>query len=158
MSWLTGYDAAGAIVDMLDVQSDVLHLVHPKPANWSSIIKAFSRELGLPTGSFSEWLEKLENAYTNMQNESSDAAAVERHLRENPALSLINYFRKKKRSNGPFAEPFQMAKIGNDKAVEASQTLRQSKPINDGDVRRWVSYWRKTGFLPSFGNNKCNMM
>ena len=132
---------------MLDVQSDVLHLVHPKPTPWSSIIKAFSRELGLPTSSFSEWLERLENAYTNMQNESSDAAAVERYLRENPALSLINYFRNKKQANGPFAESFRIAEIGNNNAVEASQALREAEAINDDSVRRWVSYWRKTGFL-----------
>ena len=120
---MTAYDAAGTIVDMLDAQSDVLHLVHSKPSSWSSIIEAFSKELQLPAVPFAEWLDSLEDAYAAMQSNSSDAGAVERSFRENPALRLMDFFRAAKKHLGsPFVEPLGIPKLEDRKSTRLNSS------------------------------------
>ena len=92
VTWITAYDAAGAIVDALSVDNAVLHLVHPKPVLWSSIIATFSKILGLSVVPYSEWLDALEAAHTALESGSANAAEVERAIKEKGRAFLLSNF------------------------------------------------------------------
>lgn len=149
VSWITGYDAAGAIVDSLHADAEpVLHILHPRPAIWNELMEAFFRKLNIPTVPYADWFSALEEAQRALQAISGDAAPVEKTLRENPALRLLEFFRAgKDHENDEAFEPPGLTKISCDKSGSVSETLRSAQGMNEENVRRWVSAWKKSGFL-----------
>lgn len=149
MSWITGYDAAGAIVDSLHADAEpILHVLHPCATSWNELMEAFSRQLNIPTTPYAEWFSTLEEAQGALQSSSGDAAAVEKTLRENPALRLLEFFRAgKEHENDEGYEPPGLAKISCKRMASVSESLRSAPSMSEENVRRWVSAWKKSGFI-----------
>ncbi|THH03024.1 hypothetical protein EW145_g6597 [Phellinidium pouzarii] len=149
VSWITAYDAAAAVVDMLHADSErIVHLVHPRPVAWSAIITVFAREMDLPIVPYRDWVTALEHAYSALYAGTPDAEKVEKALRESPALRLLLFFSSAlKREGDDNIEPLGIAKLSCERAVSSSQILRDTGCIMDENVERWIANWKKTGFI-----------
>lgn len=122
--------------------------MHPQPTPWNKLIEAFSQQLGLPAVTYSKWFEALEEAHRSLQSISADAAAVEKTLRENPALRLLEFFRAgKEHENDDSYEPPGLTKMSCEKAASVSESLRNARSMNEENVNRWVAAWKKSGFI-----------
>ena len=130
ISWLHTDVAASAVLDMLGSDRPVLHLVHPKPVDWSLISTTASALLKVPSIPYVEWLSRLERAH---KDSMSDPDALEK----NPALKLIDFFSGMKNS----------VVLRTDQAVEVSSRLKAAKALKGDDVEKWVAYWQSLGFL-----------
>lgn len=145
VSYISAYDAAGAIVDMLDTKEEVLHVVHPRPVAWSSLIESFSKVLSVPAVPYNDWLTSLEEAAKGIP---SDPAAVESAHRTNPALRLLPFFRAFDASPpGETKEALGFARLSCAKSTTVSTSLQNADVLGEKDVERWVASWRKSGFL-----------
>lgn len=50
---------------------------------------------------------------------------------------------------GPEWEPLGVARLDTARAVRVSKVLAEgAKPLGEENVRKWLSAWRKSGFLP----------
>lgn len=111
-------------------------------------MEAFSQQLNIPTVPYANWFSVLEESQRALQAESAGAAAVEKTLRENPALRLLEFFRAgKEHENDENYEPPGLTKISCVKTASVSESLRSAKGMGEENVKRWVSAWRKSGFL-----------
>ncbi len=61
VSWLPVEVAAAALLEMCDAPNQVLHLAHPNPVTWSTIVNPVSEVLRLALVSYSQWLSMLES-------------------------------------------------------------------------------------------------
>lgn len=139
---MTGYDAGGVIVDILDAKEEVLHLAHPRPVPWNDVASAFAKTLNIPLVPYQKWLGALERRFAET---GSDPAEVEKAFAEVPALRLIDFFRGAKED--PELEPLGMCRLATEKAQAASKVLREAEQIGSKDVEKWVAFWKKSGFL-----------
>ena len=126
----------------------VLHVKHPRPTPWNSLISSFAQEFGIPTSSYSDWFAALEESYTALYSSSPDAPTIERELRDNPALRLLAFFRSgcKHDDNGDL-EPIGITKISCTKATKISEALNSAEMLTGDHVRRWIGTWKKSGFI-----------
>ncbi|CCM06250.1 uncharacterized protein FIBRA_08499 [Fibroporia radiculosa] len=139
VSWIPAYDAAKALVQMRDSPHPVLHLAHPHPVTWNSLIAPIADTLGVPLVSYGEWLAALGNSFT-----PGTSSEVEM-LRKNPALRLLTFFRGCKVDGGK--EPLGATRLATTKAVQVAPALLV--PETDVQtVQTWIAAWRKSGFLP----------
>ncbi|THH19547.1 hypothetical protein EW146_g1644 [Bondarzewia mesenterica] len=140
VSWITSPHAAAALIEMAKSPYRTLHLAHPRAVTFTSLIKPIAAELGVPLVPYTEWLDALEK-----DMDDTSISQVE-HLQRNPALRLLDFFRHAR--IGPEWEPVAVARLGTDKAVEVSKTLREDAPtLGVENVKRWLQGWRKSGFL-----------
>ena len=123
---------------MRNSSSPILHLVHPRPVEWTTIILPISEELGVPLVSYSQWLTELEKG-----GEGSIAEADA--MRANPALGLLDLFRA--RQDGGL--PASISRPSTVRAEETSKELANMPELGLEDAKRWVAAWRASGFLPS---------
>ncbi|THH03938.1 hypothetical protein EW145_g5884 [Phellinidium pouzarii] len=149
ISWITAFDAAGTIVDVMHAYAErVLHLAHPRPVPWSIIISAIARTLKIPTVSYCEWLASLEQVHTKLYDGMPEATKLDKALRENPAMRLLGFFSSvREREGKENFETLGMPKLKCEKAVAFSKTLRNAGCLGDENVEMWVTGWRKTGFI-----------
>ena len=83
-----------------------------------------------------------------MQSISADAAARKKPLRENRASRLLELFRaEKEHENGDSYEPPGLTKMSYEKAASVSESLRNARPMDEENVNRWVSAWKKSEFI-----------
>lgn len=127
ISWIPVDFAAASIIEMLGSQESVLHLVHSRPVPWSVFSNTVSQCLGLPIIPFEEWVSKL-----IVPSQSKKAEIV-----SGPAASLVDYFKRYQVSGA----------ISTEKAENISPSLRGAEVLCAEDVRRWIKYWRFSGFL-----------
>ena len=127
---------------MLDADGEVFNLVHPKPVPWNDVASAFSYALNVPLVSYKEWLDALES---KLIETGIGAAQVEKAFDEVPALRIIDFFRAAKMS--PDREPIGITRLASDKAQAASKVLREAADLGNKDVKKWIAFWRRTGFL-----------
>ena len=113
----------------------ILHLVHPRPIPWKSLITPIAQELKATLVPYVEWLTALEI----VAERNAETA------RENPALRLLDFFR----SSAPAKTrtPLGLYQLETKKAVGASETLASMPELGEADVKRWVTAWRASGFL-----------
>ncbi|KAG7447913.1 acetyl-CoA synthetase-like protein [Guyanagaster necrorhizus] len=126
ISWVPVHVAAQAIVDYVDRPEYFIHLVHPKPVLWSGIASVISAELNVKLVPYIQWLDELEKS-------TLDAAAL-------PAIRILPYYRRNARVvNFNNREAFGLPKI----------TVRDMgfPQIGREDAERWLTYWRRVGFL-----------
>lgn len=133
---------------LLNSKEPVMHLVHSRPVPWVTVINAFAEELKLPVVSYDEWLSALEESASALDSASQDQAEVEKQLEQNPALRLLSFFRGAKSRTGEDVEPLGVPKLASENAQKSSEALRDARQISGEDVKRWVRYWRSTGFIP----------
>ncbi|OBZ76703.1 Linear gramicidin synthase subunit D [Grifola frondosa] len=84
VSWLPAYRASKALTEMRNSPYSILHLVHPNPVPWSSIIKMIAEDLSVPVVPYEEWLSALKNSL-------QEGLEVEQ-MQENPALRLLDFY------------------------------------------------------------------
>ncbi len=111
-----------------------MHLAHPMPTTWSSIIEPIAQSLEVPTIPYRDWLTKLEN------------------LREDSALKvnashLVAIYRRQVDDSD--AEVLTVIRLKNLEALKASRTLSDvDLPILcSDDTDRWLEYWRCIGLI-----------
>ncbi|KAF8213914.1 hypothetical protein K438DRAFT_2148714 [Mycena galopus ATCC 62051] len=129
VSWLPADTAAAAIVDFMSARrsNSILNLVNPHPTSWSILCQMLATELSASIVPYPHWLALLE-----------DACKTEADLR---ASRLLPFFRS-------LRDPIGSFKTDMDGALDASPSLRsQLLPLQEKDVRQWLSYWRKAGLL-----------
>jgi len=136
--------AAKAITEMRLSSAHFIHLTHPHPVLWSTIFGAFCGLLAIPIVPYSVWLSRLEAS--GQATTTTSAKAPMDALQMNPALHLIEFFR---RDVMGLASAGGIPPVSLDEAQKASETLRGDKlvQLGIGDVKRWVDYWRSTGFI-----------
>lgn len=146
MSWLPVDTAAAAIVDLRHAREDIdcVHILHPKPVPWSSIISEISESLHVPVVPYVEWFGKL-----------SDALA-EPALRDGtPACRLFDFFERALHSSpgegGPedkrsMGEAFDERKYAMEVTGEVCRVLGKEsvEPISGEDVKKWLEFWERT--------------
>ena len=133
MSFIPGYQAARAFVEMRDSPAQILHLVHSRPVPWHKLIAPIAEELKVPLVPYADWLSAL------VKNGSAEDVEL---MRENPALQLVDFFRS--RGDG---EMLGEARLSTDKARSVSEAFANMPELGEADARRWVAAWRASGFL-----------
>ena len=137
---MPSYEAAASLVEMRDAPYEILHLVHPRPVPWTSIIGPIAQAIGVPLVPFPEWLSAL-----NKSAEDSSISEVE-HMCRNPALRLLDFFRHADLDED--REPLGVAKLSTKNAIKVSNTLNSTmRSLGDRDAIRWVDAWRMSGFI-----------
>jgi hypothetical protein len=124
----------------------VMHLAHPSPAPWSSVVGHAAKQLGVPLVPYADWLQALED-------DIKDASKTEvQHMRENPALRLLGFYREigtitfiNERRAG--YEAMGVTMMDMEKAKNVAPSLRSLTPLKSEDVDRWLGYWRRVGLL-----------
>lgn len=158
MSWNRSHIAALALVDMLETEERYVHLVHPRPVSWMTIISIFSRHLNLPVVHLDSWMTVLQHSCTDvkLKKERSESAPSNNEtkrqaLRQNPAIRLIAFFGQlqKDQQERPQAPDHQT--VSCEKATAVSWTLRNPAlpQIGTDDIESWIENWEKVGFLDS---------
>ena len=124
-------------------------MVHPRPASWNAIWKAFSEFLSTPLAGvpYCDWLDALEQEMSALGTNPTD---VENAFRETPALRLVDFFRSvRDNTSSAELEPLGIAKLASHKAQAASIALRSAHALGVADVQAWTTFWRISGFLSS---------
>ena len=119
----------------------ILHIVHPRPVPWRTVLAPITEELHVPFASYDAWLTALE------QGGADDVEA----MRANPALRLLPFFRATKEtmvkdSVGTF-EPMGMVRLSTAKATTVSDALKGMPQLDAERALSWVAAWKKAGFL-----------
>lgn len=138
--------AASTIIDLRHAPEwmECVHVMHPKPVPWMSVVEPLARTLQVPVVPYSTWLQKL-----------LDAAADLALSKAIPAVYLADFFAslkketKSKDQNVFSDEVFGVHVFTVKHALKASATL--GDPALPGltatDAERWLAYWRQNGML-----------
>ena len=121
--------------------SPILHLVHPRPAAWRTVLEPIAEELRVPLVPFRDWLVALEEC-----NGAPFDAGYADAVRNNPALRLLGLFRSWSSASTP--GPVSGLPVGTENAEAASETLRNLPRVDAEMARSWITAWRRSGFLP----------
>ncbi|KAH9903318.1 acetyl-CoA synthetase-like protein [Cubamyces lactineus] len=140
ITWIPGYEGAKAFTEMRHSSEPIVHLVHPRPVPWRTVIAPIAAELGVPLVSYQAWLPALEASTCGV----GDADEV-KLMKANPALRIIDFFRALKQS--PDHEPLGIVYLSSEKATKVSETLARMSALDAGRARKWLAAWRKSGFL-----------
>lgn len=129
--------AAAVIVQLRNSTSEIVHVAHPYPVKWKTIINHVSTTLGVPLVSYSAWLRKLEHT------ESTNSAT------NNPALRLIDFYRAIDKVDVTRLEVAGAPKLATIEAREESSVLGNPEIQRVGvkDVQKWLESWRSLGLL-----------
>jgi hypothetical protein len=120
------------------------HVVHPRGVPFNSLISSAASSLNVPLVPFSEWLSKLSEEH---KAQSNSDANLEKAQASNPALRLFSFYQSVR--TGPEWEPLGVARLDTARAVRVSKVLAEgAKPLGEENVRKWMSAWRSSGFLP----------
>ncbi|KZT61208.1 acetyl-CoA synthetase-like protein [Calocera cornea HHB12733] len=158
VSWVRVDEAAQAIVQAMshpaavqDGEATYLHLVHPRPVAWDTLLAPLAKAVGCALVPYREWLERVEEA-------ARDPTPVQ--VQENPATKLLAFFRSvgaAEERRVPSFGPGEGEGAGADRpreamglpdlAVRRSAGLGGMRELGEGDVRAWVGYWRAKGLL-----------
>ena len=120
---------------MREASSPILHLVHPRPVGWRTLVAPIAQDLGVPLVSYTDWLKALEACAQEGAEEEVDA------MRANPALRLLEFFRAQGSADKP------EVRLSTEGAERASETLRGLAQLGPADRSRWMAAWRASGFL-----------
>ncbi|OSX62600.1 hypothetical protein POSPLADRAFT_1055973, partial [Postia placenta MAD-698-R-SB12] len=148
ISWIPMDLAATAIVELCGVPADTLHLVHPRPVTWDTIMQPLASALSVPLVPYAEWLARLESLAEDQETSAHGKQ------NERAALRLLYVYRK---AHSTLATPRRleesmglMPRVATNKAPRLSSALADQavRQLGTGDVERWLSYWRSVGFIP----------
>jgi thioester reductase-like protein len=144
VSWTPADIAAATIIDFRLSTEQTLHLNHPKPVKWSSVIDPIADALSVPIVSYREWLSKLEE--TGREVDRGHTVAL-----DNPALKLMDFYRVRTITDGSKGprEALGFPILNLSKALQISSTLHSSnlQQMGKEDVEKWIQYWKSKGFL-----------
>jgi hypothetical protein len=146
ISWIPIGTAAAAIVDMQGTMNETLHLIHPRPTTWNTIMEPLASLLEVPLVPYAEWFARLKSTAEFAHQEPG----VKMEGGGATALKLLDYFQFGLKP-APNAESMGLLpRAASQKGFHASKTLMDegASPIDSTDVEKWVKYWRGVGFLP----------
>jgi hypothetical protein len=122
-----------------------LHIVHPRGVPFNTLIAPAASSLNVPLVPYPEWLSKLSEEEHETQSHSE--TNLEKAQASNPALRLFGFYQSAR--VGPEWEPLGAARLETKRAVRVSNVLAEGvKPLDEENVRKWLGYWRASGFLP----------
>ena len=128
--------------------SSLVHLVHPKPVSWASLASIAAQDLSVPLVSYTEWLEKLEEAGKSTQSDNTDNGVE--ILRKIPALRLLPFYQSISATQKNDGNAFGLPPLGCEEAVCLSKTMSDGiLPLGENDVRSWMQFWRDVGYIRS---------
>ncbi|KAI0318669.1 acetyl-CoA synthetase-like protein [Amylostereum chailletii] len=136
VSWILSSDTASALIEISKAASGpsaprTLHIAHPRPIALPSLLLPISRSLSVPLVPYTHWLNLL-------------SALPE--TEPSPAQRLLDFYRSAR--VGPEWEPLGVARLGTEKVVDVSWTLREgAEKLGVERVEKWLEGWRRTGFL-----------
>ncbi|KZO93857.1 acetyl-CoA synthetase-like protein [Calocera viscosa TUFC12733] len=148
VSWIPTDMAAQSIIDVMHGSvnspsgtSTYLHLVHPRPVSWDSVLAPIARQLECRLVPFSEWLDAL-----------SEAAEDDAEVTRNPAIKLLDFYRsigEKETETGQdqTKEAMGMPDMETREAEARSETLRNLPCLGEEDALNWMGYWRTRGMF-----------
>ncbi|KAH7907693.1 hypothetical protein BJ138DRAFT_455649 [Hygrophoropsis aurantiaca] len=150
VSWLPVHTAASALVELSlapQVPSNhVVHLIHPRPVQWSTLADILSSAFSVPLVPFKDWLFKVEQlSSTNFEPDGAQGQAE--RLQDVRALRLLPFFKNIAEESRGDAMGFPT--LDDTQAVAFSATLANpSLPqLGRSDVVGWLAYWRRNGLL-----------
>ena len=143
VAWVPAYEAAQAFVEMRLSREPIVHLVHPYPVSWSTLLAPLAQELDVPLVPYTEWLSALEGSVERGSAEEVEA------MRLNPALRLLSFYEAQggATDGAPEKEAMGLVFIATDKAVRVSEYLARLPQLDGERARTWLEAWRKSGFL-----------
>jgi len=145
LSWITVDSMAAAIVEMRNSPHPVLHLAHPRPVSWSSIMEPISRILRLPLVPYSEWIGRLRTS----QAEGTATSEVQL-MQVNPALMLLDFFAQALSSEADKekeAMGLRTLDVSRASAVAPALSEHRLPRLGEREATAWVGYWRRIGYL-----------
>ncbi|KAF8520979.1 acetyl-CoA synthetase-like protein [Gautieria morchelliformis] len=139
VAWIPLDVAAASLVEMRNVDHGHLHLVHPKPVEWSDIFMTAANILQLPLIPYTEWLSRLEALHRSGTD----------HIDSNPALRLLDFFRTGSELLPDGSGRYQRftPSLQSSYACQVSATLANVDCLDKQCIEQWVGYWRGVGFL-----------
>ena len=142
--WVPAYEGARAFVEMRHSLDPIVHLLHPRPVSWHTLLAPIAQELDVPLVPFTEWLSRLEGSVAQGSAEGVKTMGL------NAALRLLSLYKARgeivDRTLG--VDVMGFATIGTDKAVRVSESLASLPQLDGETAMRWLVAWRKSGFLP----------
>ncbi|KAK7035340.1 hypothetical protein VNI00_011871 [Paramarasmius palmivorus] len=141
-SWVPIDLAATSIIDSRAAMNETIHIVHPRPVPWNSLIVPIAEDLQLPLVPFREWLSRLE--HLNALSSSS--------RQKIPAFALLDFYREGARNLATQAIPESMGMlpvVAFKRGTSSSKTLSDPAVPQLGapHVKAWLKYWKDIGFL-----------
>ncbi|KAM5540084.1 hypothetical protein V8D89_006224 [Ganoderma adspersum] len=143
VTWFPAYEAARAFTEMRHSPEPIVHLVHPRPVSWHSLLEPIAKELNVPLVPYTQWLSALESSVEQGSSQEVEA------MRLNPALRLLPLYKAQSTAMTPDREAMGLVFISTDKAVKVSESLAHMPQLDGERARMWVAAWRKSGFLSS---------
>ena len=120
--------AAKAIADMRDSPTQILHLAHPSPIPWNSLIQPTADMLSVPLVYYRDWVSRLERI-----NDDANSGEYPN------ALRLLDFFRKSN-LDGSSSEVMGLPRLSMQKTIEYLPRLSEMRGIV-GEVGNWLKYW-----------------
>ncbi|OSD00551.1 acetyl-CoA synthetase-like protein [Trametes coccinea BRFM310] len=142
ITWVPGYEGAKAFAEMRHSPEPFLHLVHPKPVPWHTIIAPIAEELGASLVAYDEWLIALRKSIPG----SGSADEVEQ-MKANPALRLTDFFRVCGLKMSLVREPMGTVYLSTVKSTQVSGALANLAALDTARVKQWLAAWKRSGFL-----------
>ncbi|PIL33563.1 hypothetical protein GSI_04186 [Ganoderma sinense ZZ0214-1] len=145
VAWVPSYEAARALVEMRHSLDPIIHLVHPRPVPWDTIMVPIARELNVPLVPYTAWLSALEGSIASERGSTKEVQA----MRLNRALRLLPLFKDhcKKMERMPERDAIGFVFLGMDKAMRVSKSLASLPQLDGERAMLWLAAWRKSGFL-----------
>ncbi|RDX43676.1 acetyl-CoA synthetase-like protein [Lentinus brumalis] len=140
ISWFPAYEAAKAFAEMRHSPEPFLHLIHPRPVRWHTVIAPIAELFNVPLVPHEQWVSALEKSV-----EAGSAAEVEA-MRQNPALRLLPFFKAVKPAVDG-REALGLVSLSTEKATRVSPSLAQMPMLDAERARAWVAAWKRSGFL-----------
>ena len=127
--------AAKAIADMRDSPTQILHLAHPSPIPWNSLIQQTANILSVPLVYYHDWVSRLELID---DDDNSD---------EYPsALRLLDFFRRTNLDGSSESPSVSSSEVMGFPALSMRQSLEYLPRLSEmrgivGEVGKWLEYW-----------------
>ena len=119
----------------------ILHLVHPRPVPWNSVVSPLADALGVPLVPYKTWLSALEES----MGEGSTGQVES--MKANPALRILAFFRVQGEAVAPNREAMGLAWLSTENAVKVSPSLAELMPLDEDRPKMWLAAWRRSGFI-----------
>ena len=126
--------AAKAIADMRDSPTQVLHLAHPSPVAWNSLIQPTADILSVPLVYYRDWVSRLERIDDDDNlNEPQNA------------LRLLDFFQRTN-LNGSSESPSMSSEVMGLPRLSMKRTIEYLPRLGEmrgivGEVGKWLKYW-----------------
>ena len=140
--------AAKALVEMRNSDIPNLHLGHPRPVPWLSVMEDAARMLQIATVPYDQWFALLKSS-----GEGLNANSEVEMMRQNPALKILDFFAggRETGENVTAFEALGLPALDMTEALKVAPSLApESLPLVSGeDACKWIRSWKEVEFLPS---------